>query len=124
MTATILAVLKSITHGQCFSILTKEENRRHNSNLESGEGRFDILLEPKKDMLPAIVMELKAVRKEFSTEEERNCFLKYEAGRALLQINKKEYTTNLQMHGIKSIILYGLAFHGKRVEIVSDDKNL
>ena len=39
------------------------------SNREAGDGRFDLVLEPKLHSLPGIIMEFKAVKKENSLPE-------------------------------------------------------
>ena len=56
-----------------------------NSNRESGDGRYDIQLMPKNDILPGIIIELKA---------DKNCSeseLKKLAATALKQIEDKKY---------------------------------
>lgn len=39
------------------------------------------------------------------------------ANEALLQINERNYDTELRNRGIKDIVKYGIAFAGKKVEI-------
>lgn len=85
------------------------------SNRESGDGRFDLVLEPRKSGLPGIIMEFKSEK-----EEEK---LKSAAKEALLQINEKKYDTDLMDRGIKDIAKYGIAFAGKKVEIVFNQHN-
>jgi len=89
------------------------------SNLESGEGRFDIQMEPKKPGLPGIIMELKSVREEYATAKDRDKNLEKEARGALQQIEKNRYTTNFKIRGIRDILLYGMAFQGKHVKVLS-----
>lgn len=84
------------------------------SNRESGEGRYDIQLLPKKRNLPGILIELKA--KKDATEEE----LKSISQGALKQMNDKKYDTQLLEQGIETIYKYGVAFSGKRVEIATE----
>lgn len=88
-------------------------------NLESGQGRFDIQMEPKRGSLPGIVIELKAIQSEFKDAAARDARLTAEAESALDQIEKNEYTTSLKMRGVENIILYGMAFHGKYVRVQS-----
>ena len=83
------------------------------SNRESGEGRFDIQLTPKTQGLPGIIIEIKAA-KEASAEQ-----LKKLAEQALEQIEVKHYDTELRRQGIGTIYKYGIAFCGKKVEIVT-----
>ena len=80
------------------------------SNRESGEGRFDLVLEPRIAGMPGIIMEFKAEK-----DEGR---LNQAAKDALLQIDEKKYDTDLKDRGIKDIDKYGIAFAGKKVEIV------
>jgi len=89
------------------------------SNLESGEGRFDIQLEPKRNTLPGIVIELKSLKEKYKDSVTRDSHLEKEAERALDQIMKNEYTANLKMRGVKDIFLYGMAFNGKHVKVKS-----
>lgn len=81
------------------------------SNRESGDGRYDIQLKPVKQNLPGILIELKAEKD--CTEKE----LKQLSEAALLQINEKNYDTELLTAGVETIYKYGVAFCGKRVEI-------
>ena len=82
------------------------------SNRESGEGRYDLALEPKGTALPGILIELKAERNA-SAEK-----LKSLAKAALEQINKRKYDTGLKAKGVKKVLKYGVAFSGKSVEIM------
>ena len=82
------------------------------SNRESGDGRYDIQLKPVCKGLPGILIELKA---------EKNCNdekLKKLSETALQQINEKKYDTELITAGVKTIYKYGVAFSGKKVEVV------
>ena len=82
------------------------------SNRKSGDGRYDIQLKPVRKSLPGILIELKA---------EKNCgeeTLKKLAETALRQINEKKYDTELTTAGVKTIYKYGVAFSGKKVEVV------
>ena len=81
------------------------------SNRESGEGRYDICLQPKRSHLPGILIELKA-GKDCSAEE-----LKELAQIALQQIEEKQYDVELRSNGIQTILKYGVAFSGKKVEV-------
>jgi hypothetical protein len=82
------------------------------SNRESGEGRYDISLFPKDSKMPGIIIELKAEK-----DAEADA-LKALAGIAVKQIVDKKYDTEMQAKGIKNVIKYGVAFSGKRVEIM------
>ncbi len=82
------------------------------SNRESGEGRYDLQLMPKTKDLPGIIIEIKAARE--ASEEQ----LKQLAQKALMQIKEKHYDIELQKQDISIIHKYGIAFCGKKVEIV------
>ncbi len=81
------------------------------SNRESGDGRYDIQLKPKKKTLPGIIIELKFDKKCSATELENL------AKTALKQIIDKKYDTEMTAEGIKTIYKYGVAFSGKNVEV-------
>ena len=84
------------------------------SNRESGEGRYDIQMLPKKEKLPGILIELKV--KKGVTEAE----LKSISQDALKQINDLKYDVQLLERGIETIYKYGVAFSGKHVEIATE----
>ena len=81
------------------------------SNRESGEGRFDLQLEPKEKGLPGIIMEFKTGPSEEKAE------LSAYAEEALEQIRRQNYTQDFKDRGIQNIIQYGIAFSGKSVEV-------
>ena len=83
------------------------------SNRESGFGRYDVMLEPKRQEDCAVIMEFK-VRDPI---EEKN--LEETASEALLQIERKRYAAALESRGVASerIRKYGFAFEGKTVLI-------
>ena len=81
------------------------------SNRESGDGRYDIQLKPRKKTLPGILIELKA---------EKNCTaetLKKLSETALRQINDKKYDTAMVSEGVQTVYKYGVAFSGKNVAV-------
>ena len=84
------------------------------SSRESGEGRYDIQLQPKTAAMPGIIIEIKAAKD--ATEEQ----LKALAANVLAQIDSKKYDTELRKQSIKNIYKYGIAFSGKKVEIVTN----
>ena len=83
------------------------------SNRESGKGRYDIALEPKKHTLPGIIVEVKA--KGDSDEA-----LAKLAQSALQQIEEKQYDAEMKSRGITKIYKYGIAFHKKQAEIITN----
>ena len=99
-------------HGMVLGLVASLSTRYYiRSNGESGDGRFDVQLEPKEKLLPGIVMEFKAIP---ASEKDR---LAKEAEEAIKQIDKLHYTQELEERGISNIIKYGIAFSGKDVEV-------
>ena len=86
---------------------------RITSNRESGFGRYDVVMEPLKENLDAIVMEFKVQ----NTSKEKS--LEETVEHALRQIQEKQYDTELLARGIakERIRYYGFAFRGKKVLI-------
>lgn len=84
------------------------------SNRESGFGRYDVMLEPKRKERPAIIMEFKVQDK----TKEKDLISTAQA--ALRQIRSKGYAAILQSKGIddRQIYEYGFAFCGKEVYIL------
>ena len=83
------------------------------SNRESGFGRYDVMLEPRNETDPAVIMEFKVK----DSQEETS--LEDTADAALNQIERQQYETALRNRGIPSerIRKYGFAFQGKYVLI-------
>lgn len=102
-------------HGFVLGLIVDLQDRYIiTSNRESGFGRYDVLLEPRKpEKDDAIILEFKVHDK----EEENS--LEDTVQEAVSQINKKEYDALLLKHGIpkERIYKYGFAFEGKRVLI-------
>lgn len=101
-------------HGFVLGLMVDLADRYHiTSNRESGFGRYDVMLEPKKKEDPAFVLEFKVHNpaKESSLEET--------ADNALKQIDTKQYDRMLVEKGITAerISHLGLAFEGKKVLI-------
>lgn len=97
-------------HGTVFGMLAILSDRYYiSSNRESGEGRFDIQLEPKDKSQLGYIIEFKAGKNLSDTE------LADSASSAIQQIQSKKYSTDMEYHGIKKIGLFGIAFSGKRV---------
>lgn len=98
-------------HGFMLGLCALLSNAYVTSNREAGDGRYDIQLMPKNVALPGILIELKA-EKHADAEQ-----LKKLAAVALKQIHDKNYAADMQIHGVKTIYKYGVAFSGKKVEI-------
>ena len=102
-------------HGFVLGLLVDLQDRYViTSNRESGFGRYDVMIEPKKpEKQDAYILEFKVFnsRKESSLEDT--------VGSALRQIEEKQYETLLTAKGISSerIHKYAFAFQGKKVLI-------
>ena len=105
-------------HGFVLGLIVDLADKyRITSNRESGFGRYDVVMEPLKADLDAIVMEFKVqnITKEKSLEQT--------VENALRQIEEKEYDTELLARGIKKerIRHYGFAFRGTKVLIGTEE---
>lgn len=88
------------------------------SNAESGDGRPDVLIIPKDTSKKGAVIEFKTVK---SGEED---VLKAKAKEALNQISKMNYTDELKNSGISEALEIAIVFHGKKVYIDYDIKQI
>ncbi|WP_335994679.1 AAA family ATPase [Fusobacterium polymorphum] len=79
------------------------------SNIESGLGRYDFLVEPKNKNKRAYIMEFKSTDSVEKLEEISK--------EALQQIEDKKYDISLKQNGIKEITYMGIAFCGKQIKI-------
>ena len=79
------------------------------SNIESGLGRYDFVIEPKNKTKRAYIMEFKATDNIEKLEEVSK--------EALRQIEDKKYNISLKQNGIKDITYIGIAFCGKQIKI-------
>ncbi|EOS67927.1 hypothetical protein C818_04092 [Lachnospiraceae bacterium MD308] len=101
-------------HGFVLGLMVELNDRYMiTSNRESGFGRYDVILEPKKQIDDAIILEFKVQNKR--REKELSDTVKA----ALQQIEEKNYVAALIGRGIerKRIRRYGFAFCGKEVLI-------
>ena len=79
------------------------------SNIESGLGRYDFLVEPKNKNKRAYIMEFKSTDSLEKLEEVSK--------EALQQIEDKKYDISLKQSGIREITYMGIAFYGKQIKI-------
>ena len=79
------------------------------SNIESGLGRYDFLIEPKNKSKRAFIMEFKSTDSVQKLEEVSK--------EVLQQIEDKKYDISLKQNGIKEITYVGIAFCGKQIKI-------
>ena len=101
-------------HGFVLGLIVELEDRYViTSNRESGFGRYDVMLEPRKAGLDAFIIEFKVYnpKKDASLEDAVKA--------ALVQIEEKKYEEALVGKGIpeERIRKYGFAFEGKTVLI-------
>ena len=99
---------ESFYHGLMLGLTVWLEKRyRIQSNKESGYGRFDLAFFPKKENLPGILLEFKAVKDEAD--------LSAAADAACQQIEEKAYLADFQTAGVADVWRYGIAFCKKQV---------
>lgn len=99
-------------HGFVLGLIASlEKTHVVKSNRESGYGRYDVMIIPKDKTQNGVILEFK------NASSEQN--LNQAAEEALQQINDKNYEAELRQMGIKSILKLGLAFHGKKVCVIS-----
>lgn len=79
------------------------------SNRESGEGRYDLSLEPRDRRKAGLLLGFKVA----NSEEELN----KKVEEALEQMESKKYATEMKERDILNILGFGIAFYGKKVKI-------
>ena len=79
------------------------------SNIESGLGRYDFVIEPKNKAKRAYIMEFKSTDNIEKLEEVSK--------EALEQIENKKYDVSLKQNGVKDITYMGIEFCGKQIKI-------
>ena len=92
-------------HGILLGIFGRIKDYVIYSNMESGLGRSDIILQPIDDRDVAIIIEIKVTK---DIEEIEN-----KCEEALEQIENKKYETLLKKQGFRNIMKYGIAFFKK-----------
>ena len=104
---------ESFYHGTIFGMLAVMSDSFYiTSNRESGEGRFDVQLEPHDKKQTGFILEFKSEKGLDETG------LKKLAKEGIRQIRDQKYYTNMKYHGIQNITLFGIAFSGKKVSVI------
>ncbi len=101
-------------HGFVLGLMVDLQDRYViTSNRESGFGRYDVMLEPKKEWDYAYILEFKV----HDADDEEN--LQDTVAAALHQIEEKQYAAGLLERGIarERIHSYGFAFEGKKYRL-------
>lgn len=96
-------------HGLLVGLLRSEDEWLVRSNVESGDGFCDILIEP-EDPDTGIIMELKYARTVTAMEDACQA--------ALAQIRDKRYNACLLEDGRVHVLSYGIAFYKKRCKVM------
>ncbi|MDO5319992.1 MAG: PD-(D/E)XK nuclease domain-containing protein, partial [bacterium] len=105
------AAAEGFFHGLTLGFLAALRRRfRVLSNIESGEGRFDIALKPLVDGFPAFIIEVK--KADGSGDD-----LKALARAARAQIDGKKYDATFRAEGVVNIEKIGLAYYKDKVEL-------
>lgn len=83
---------------------------------ESGLGRYDVMLEPRKQTDVGVILE-------FKVQDEEETKLSETVRNALRQIEEKAYEAQLLARGVpkEQIRKYGFAFCGKKVLIGTEE---
>lgn len=100
-------------HGFALGLLVDMKDRYVlESNRESGEGRYDIMLMPRQSSDPGIIVEFKAM-----APDQGEKTLEDALASALKQIRDKRYAAALEAWGVppRLIRAYGFVFQGKQV---------
>ena len=95
-------------HGILLGLLSHMETWSVRSNIESGEGYCDIMIEVPESRI-GVVIEMK-----YAQEES----LESAGVEALRQIEQRQYTTKLKSDGMTDILEYGIACYKKRCKVM------
>ena len=103
-------------HGLVLGLVALTDSHyRIKSNRESGDGRYDIALVPRDNRHPGVLIEVKWKRNLNADA------LEALAGDALNQIRVMRYHAEMENIGIQNILLFGIAFSGKNINIKTDE---
>lgn len=117
-------------HGILLGLLSHQEDWYIRSNMESGNGYSDILVEIEEESI-GIVIEVKhpdsgkRTQKDEKTAESPNEILEKGCLEALEQIEKIGYEEKLRQDGLETILKYGIACNRKKCRVLmkNEDEN-
>lgn len=104
---------ENLYHGVLLGLLSHMENWAVWSNIESGEGYCDILLEVPENRV-GVVIEMKYA------QEDR---MEAACTEALKQIEQRQYAARLKSDGMKNIVNYGIACYRKHCKVKIGKEN-
>ena len=108
---------ESFYHGTVFGMLAVMSDSYYiTSNRESGEGRFDVQLEPRDKSRTGFILEFK------TKKDLDDAGLKALAAEGLQQIRDRRYYTDMEYHGVSDIVFFGIGFSGKKVAVAVEKK--
>lgn len=108
---------ESFYHGTVFGMLAVMSDSYYiTSNRESGEGRFDVQMEPRDKNQTGYIFEFKT-KKDLDENGLREL-----AKEGIQQIRNHQYDMDMEFHGIKDVTLFGIAFSGKKVAVLVEKK--
>lgn len=100
---------ESYYHGFVTGLVSGFADYEVHSNVESGEGRFDLVIKQRSDAEYAAILEFK-IAKEFRD-------MSAKCDEALKQIEEKKYITTLQNELYRNVSKYGISFCKKRCQV-------
>lgn len=104
---------ESFYHGFMLGMMALLVPRyRVQSNRESGYGRFDLAIFPRREGQPGVLMELKVAQSESEMEKE--------ARAALGQIYEMDYMAEFRAQNVGTVWKYGIAFCGKKLVVAHE----
>ena len=109
----VKGIKENFYHGVLLGLLSHMENWAVWSNIESGEGYCDILLEVPENRV-GVVIEMKYA------QEDR---MEAACTEALKQIEQRQYAARLKSDGMKNIVNYGIACYRKHCKVKMGKEN-
>ncbi|WP_295218834.1 AAA family ATPase [Ruminococcus sp.] len=100
---------ESYYHGFVTGLVSGFADYEVQSNVESGEGRFDLVIKQRSDAEYAAILEFK-IAKEFRD-------MSAKCDEALKQIEEKKYITTLKNELYRNVSKYGISFCKKRCQV-------